>query len=202
MALALQTAPAVEPLAVVDAKRYWGVDFGEDDDRIALCVTAGRQWCESFLGRAIVNRTNDLYLRRFPSSRVIRLPYPPLSSVTSIDYTGTDGASFGTTLGSGDYTVETFSEPGRVILDDDAAWPTLYGDGEKSEVRVRYVAGMGASASALLTAQRHGFVEAVSVVGRAFYENPELFTSAQRYRNETAEALLWHDRFLGEVDGL
>ena len=202
MPLAIATAPTVEPLAVVDAKRYWGVDFGEDDDRIEMCLKAGRIWVEHFLGRAIVNRTYALYLRTWPTERFLRLPYPPLASVTSITYTGSDGVAFGSTLASSDYTAETWREPGRVVLDFDAAWPTLYGDGEKDEVKVTYVAGAGATAAAILTAQHHNWVEAISVVGRAYYEKPDLFMAEQEYRNESAQALLWSDRFLGEVDGL
>ena len=202
MPLALQTAPTVEPLAVVDAIRFWGAEGCDDNDRIETCLKAGRIWVEHFLGRAIVNRTYALYLRTWPDGRSIRLPYPPLSSVTSITYTGSDGVAFGSTLASSDYTAETWREPGRVVLDFDAAWPTLYGDGEKDEVKVTYVAGSGATAAAVLTAQKHNIVEAISVVGRAYYEKPDLFMSGQEYRNESAEALLWSDRFLGEVDGL
>ena len=62
MPLALQTAPTVEPLAVVDAIRFWGAEGCDDNDRIETCLKAGRIWVEHFLGRAIVNRTYALYL--------------------------------------------------------------------------------------------------------------------------------------------
>ena len=42
MSLVIQTAPTAEPIAVADLKRFWGVDFGEDDDRIAICGKAAR----------------------------------------------------------------------------------------------------------------------------------------------------------------
>lgn len=202
MALALQTAPTVEPIALADLKRHLYVDHGEDDDRVSMCGVAARQWVEAFLGRAIVNRTYDLKLRRWPDGRCIRLPYPPLSSVTSITYTGSDGSAFGSTLSSSDYTVETGEEPGRVFLDWDASWPALFGDGEANEVRIRYVAGAAATSALLLSGQRQNWLAALVAVARAFYDDPALFVSEQAYRNEAAEALLWHDRFLGEVDGL
>ena len=204
MSLVIQTAPTAEPIAVADLKRFWGVDFGEDDDRIAICGKAARVWVEHFTGRALVNRTYDLYLTDFTPNRlgVIRLPYPPLSSVTSIVYTATDGSSLATTLSSSVYSTDAYSEPGRIFLAYGQNWPSLYGQEHAHEVRIRYVAGMAASASALDSAQRQNFIEAVSVVGRAFYENPSYMAEGQQYRNETAEMLLWSDRFLGEVDGL
>lgn len=204
MPLVIQTAPTVEPVAVADLKRFWGVDFGEDDDRIGVCAVAARIWVEHFTGRALINRTLDLYLDDFTPNRlgVIRLPYPPLSSVTSIVYTATDGSSLATTLGTSVYSTDANREPGCIYLAYGQTWPSLYGQEHANEVRVRYVAGMAASASAFLTAQRQNFIEAISVVGRAFYENPSLMAEKESFRSEMAEALLWSDRFLGEVDGL
>lgn len=205
MPLTISTAPAIEPIALPDLKRYLRVDHGDDDDQVEMCGKAARIWVEHFLGRAIVNRTYALYLRSWSDLRepdAIRLPYPPLSSVTSITYTGTDGSAFGSTMAAADYTAETWREPGRVVLDSDATWPTLYGHGTKDEVKVTYVAGSGATAAALVTAQKQNWLQAIVTVARAFYDEPSLFMSEQPYQNPQAQALLWSDRFLGEVDGL
>ena len=64
-----------------------------------------------------------LVLRRdwFPARR-IRLPRPPLTSVTSITYTDTNGTS--QTLATDQYTVNTFTTPGEIIEAWGKSWPT------------------------------------------------------------------------------
>jgi uncharacterized phiE125 gp8 family phage protein len=64
-----------------------------------------------------------LHLDAFPdeSTGVIHVPASPLVSVTSItSYDTTDAA---TVMSSSDYTVDTYSEPGRISLRDDGEWP-------------------------------------------------------------------------------
>ena len=84
MALVLNTAPAVEPLTLDQAKEHLRVTDGADDAKISRLISAARRHVEGFLGRRLINQTWDLNCFDWPAGDVFHLPYPPLSSVTSI----------------------------------------------------------------------------------------------------------------------
>jgi uncharacterized phiE125 gp8 family phage protein len=70
----------------------------------------------------------------------MRIPKPPLQSVSSIKYKDDDGTE--TTWSASGYIVDTDSEPGRVVLAYGESWPsvTLY---PAAPIQVTYVAGYG-----------------------------------------------------------
>lgn len=200
MALVLVTAPATEPLTPAELKAAWGIDFAEDDAQVVRAGKAARLWVEHFLRRALVSTTYDLKLFDWPDgckyslvAEEFLLPYPPLSSVTSVKYFDTAAAE--QTLATTVYGTDVASEPGRAYLKTDKTWPDLEDEPRKLKVTVRFVAGYGAA-----SAVPQNFLGALVMVGRAYYENPSLQGMEQIYRNEAAEALLWSDRFLGETD--
>lgn len=199
MALVVSTAPTIEPLTIEELKLAWGIDFGEHDELVERCGIAARIWVEDFLGRAIINTTYALHLVTWPSGSDLRLPRPPLSSVTSVKYYDTAGVQ--QTLGTGVYGTDTNSQPGRIYLKNGQTWPSLEDEPRKLRVTITYVAGHGATAAAALANRQH-FAQAIVAVGREFYENPSWMLGKQTYTNEAARSLLWTDRFLGEVDGL
>ena len=62
----------------------------------------------------------ELVLDSFPAMP-IELPYPPLTTVSSIKYTDADGVE--TTVSSSNYVVDTSSVRGRVALKSGYSWP-------------------------------------------------------------------------------
>ena len=131
--------PTVEPVTLAEAKLHCRVDVADDDTLISALISSARTYCETFTGRAFVQQTLQLNLNRWPSTKAITLPRPPLRSVTSVIYYETDGTPVTLTAGT-DYLVDTDSEPGRVILPYGKTWPTnsLY---PLNPIRVTYVAG-------------------------------------------------------------
>ena len=73
----------------------------------------------------------------------IRVPLPPLQSVTSITYIDTAGDS--QTLAASKYTVDTSSEPARIVPSFSNDWPSTRA--QIDAVTVRIVAGYGVSGS-------------------------------------------------------
>ena len=144
MALTLVTGPAVEPVSRDEAKAHLRVDLSDDDTLIDSLITAARVHVEQHLRRALVTQTWDLVLDCFPAGREIRLPLPPLASVTSISYTD-DGGGAGS-VDAGEYVVDTDREPGRLVLKSGGTWPAVTLR-EVAGVRVRYVAGYGNAAA-------------------------------------------------------
>jgi uncharacterized phiE125 gp8 family phage protein len=167
--LALVTAPTIEPVTLAEAKLHLRVDHGDEDALIESLVTSARTHVEHVTSRAFINQTWRLSLDAFPAE--IRLPRPPLSSVTSLQYL--DGNGTLQTLSASSYTVDSDAEPGRVVEAYATTWPSVRND--IRAVRVTYVAGYGATAAtvpqpikqAILLLVGHWYAnrEAVGTVG-------------------------------------
>ena len=171
MALKLITAPATEPVSTSEAKSHLRVDTTADDTLIGTLITAARQHVENHLRRALITQTWELVMDAFPAGDVIRLPRPPLVSVTSIKYTDVAGSE--STFSSAAYVVDTDSTKGRVVLKSGESWPsdTL---AAANGVRVRYVAGYGSAA-----AVPNPIRQAILLLIGTLYENRESVLVAQ-----------------------
>ncbi len=138
MALVITEAPASELLSVEDAKRHLRVMSGDLDDEIASLVRAARDYCERFTQRTLrttVTRTKTLSQWW---CKDIKLPWPPLLTVSGITYYDSDNAS--QTLGTGNYKVETSTDGGgRVIWATNATIPALYA--REDAVTITFTAG-------------------------------------------------------------
>ena len=138
----LITPPASEPVSLTEAKARLKVTVSDMDDDITALISAARAAAENEVGRAFVTQTWSLYLDGFPAGRVITLPRPPLASVTWVKYYDADGVQ--QTLSSTTYYVATGQDPGRIVLKQSQAWPTVEA-GRPEAVEVRYVAGVAAA---------------------------------------------------------
>jgi uncharacterized phiE125 gp8 family phage protein len=137
MALTLITPPAVEPISLSEAKAHLRVSHTNDDTLIAMYIRAVREYLEGpygFLGRALVTQTWRLTLDEFPLNE-IKIPLPPLRSISSIAYDDTAGNE--QIIDSDDYYVDSASEPGWVV--PVSAWPTPIES--INTVRIDFVAG-------------------------------------------------------------
>jgi uncharacterized phiE125 gp8 family phage protein len=110
-----------------------------EDPEINDLIKAARQVVEEYTGRALIQQTWDLFIDGgFPISGIV-LPFPPVSSVTSVKYTDEDGNQ--QTWASSEYTVDTNSEPARIVLAYDKTYPAVRN--VIANVEVRFVAGYG-----------------------------------------------------------
>ncbi len=172
MILVVVTEPTLEPVTIAEAKTQCRIDIDDDDLAIGGFITAARQQCELVSRRAFVATTFDLYLDAWPVDGMIQLPRPPLSSVTGVYYTDESGVE--ATFAASNYVVDAAGEPGRVALKSGASWPaaTLQ---IVNGVRVRFVAGYGATATAVPRRYR----QAVLLLVGHWYENREAVLVAQ-----------------------
>lgn len=144
--LKLYTSPASEPLTVSEVKARLRVTISDEDTDLAALLTECRELCEAECHRAFITQTWVLYLDDFPRGRdkAIRLPLPPLQSVTHVKYYDVDGTQ--QTYSSANYHVAVGAEPGRVVPVDGNSWPTVdYGRPEA--VEIRFVCGYGLAAA-------------------------------------------------------
>lgn len=145
MALTRVTAPTVTPLTLAEVKKHLRVSSTDQDDLITIYLKAATDYVDGewgFLGRCIVTQTWRLTIDEFPDGE-IKLPLPPLQSVTSVKYD--DSAGVEQTVSSSDYYVDSASEPGWVVPVANVSWPTTLD--AVNAVRIEYVAGYPADSS-------------------------------------------------------
>ena len=160
--LALVTAPASEPVTLVEAKAWARIDGDDEDDLITGLITSARQAAEEYLRRSLISQTWKLTLDLacsglshlpegvydLPVSALygdlpstIPLPKGPVSAITSVVTYDLDNAS--STFDSSNYRVDASGD--RLILNYGAIWPSNIRP--QSGCEITYVAGYGANAS-------------------------------------------------------
>lgn len=146
MGVKLLTAPAAEPVSLDEAKTFARVDHAAEDDLIDSLVAEMRQRCEKVSWRALITQTWKLTLDDWPRwgcRRCIRLPRPPVQSVTSVTYLATDGTR--TTLAANQYLLDTTVEPATITEAYGVSWPTVRV--VPGSIEVTFVAGYGLAVS-------------------------------------------------------
>lgn len=134
----LSTPPTLDPVSLVAAKTHLRVDIDDEDAYIETLITVASNWAEETTSRSLTTQTWTLYLDDWPQHDYIRLPRPPLQSVTSVEYYDTDGNS--STFSTDYYDVDTDSDPGRVVLKYGETWPSTTLQ-PMNPVKIIYVAG-------------------------------------------------------------
>lgn len=142
--------PETEPVTVAEAKKHMNISqaFTEDDAIIGNFITWSREWCEDHTDRGFIDQSWTLNMDWWPRNGVIKLNRGPVSSVSSVKYKDTDGDQQTLVEGT-DYQVDLVSEPGRILPEPGATWPTLEAD-RVNAVEVIFVAGYGEDATTVL----------------------------------------------------
>jgi len=145
MSLKRTIEPTELPIAIEEVKDHirWE-SAGGDQAQIALYMRSAVQQmdgAEGLLNRALVTQTWEMKIDEFPVS-TIKVPLPPLQSITSIEYIDTGGTT--QTLAASKYKVLNVASPGRAGLIEPAfgeVWPTTRL--EREAVIVTFIAGYG-----------------------------------------------------------
>lgn len=149
IALKLVTPPAREPVSLALAKSHLrGIDHADDDNIIQGLIISARRNAEGFQNRAYLEQTWDMWLDAWLGKDCIDIKLPPLQSITSIKYYDTSDVEY--TLATTEYDVDTYSEPGRVVLKSGKTWPstTLR---PSNGIVIRFVAGYATYSSTVST---------------------------------------------------
>ena len=160
MRTTIKTAPAVEPVSKDDVKDHLRITGTDDDDELDVLLETARQLAESITRRAFITQTWYLYLDEWPADE-IEIPFAPLQSVTAVTYTKAgDASQYGNTWSSGEYDVDTDSEPGRVLPAYGKDFPADSRD-TTNPIRGEFVAGYGDAASDVPRAIRTWIMQCV-----------------------------------------
>ena len=137
MTLKLISGPAAEPVTLVEAKAHLRIETSDDNTLIDSLIKAARahiDGADGWLGRALMYQTYDLSVDNLCIP--IRLPLPPLVSVTSVKYLDTAGDE--QTLAASLYrVVDRGSWPSFIEPDANAVWPATLG--VSAAVTVRFI---------------------------------------------------------------
>jgi uncharacterized phiE125 gp8 family phage protein len=136
VALKLVTAAETYPVTLTEAKAQCRVDHSTDDALLTLFIKAATEYAESFLGRALIDQTWNLYLDSFPAGE-IEIPLPPLIEVVGVFYLDADDVEQEFAVAS--YVVDSASEPARITLAASGAWPAI--STNANAVRIEFRAG-------------------------------------------------------------
>jgi uncharacterized phiE125 gp8 family phage protein len=115
---------------VATAACSFGVDIVTDsgdtseDSQITAWIQAAREYGEGYSGYAFAPQTWDLYLPKFPSVDYIEWPKGPLTEITHVKYTDSDGTQTTMTV-SDEYIVDVDIEPGKIYLPYGESWPSF-----------------------------------------------------------------------------
>ena len=140
--------------------------YSVEDTYLQGLIVAARRIIENVTNRRLIEQTWELALDEFPYADSIRIPYPPLISITSVTYYDVDEVS--ATFAATNYHVDTYGEPGNIVLADGSVWPsttlrTVNG------VVIRYVCGYGDEA----TDVPQEFRQAIKMLAAELYEHRE-----------------------------
>ena len=177
------TAPTVEPLTIAAAKLQVRLETTADDPLVLDAIRAAREYCESFADISAATTTWRLTLDAFPiggewtwgvqganpdtpwsgygAAGLIRVPRPPLQSVTTIKYVDLNGTL--QTLASTEYRVDADSMPARITPEYGKIWPVTRP--VIGAVQVNYVAGY--------TTVPEKVLQAIRLLFAAYYERRE-----------------------------
>lgn len=159
--LTRQTAPAVEPVTLSEAKAHLRVDTTDDDTYIGSLIKAAREWVEEYLDRTLVHTQWVVRFDGFPVTGTddIELPRPPVvasgtATTVSLTYTLDTGST--ATLSTASYRVDRNATPGAVKTLYSGTWPSHLED--DNSVSITYWAGYGPSGSDVPAAIRHAML--------------------------------------------
>lgn len=158
-------APVEEPLTIEEVRDHLRIDGTDHDATLTGYLAAARTLAELWCRRVLITQTRDLWLDAWPCTDRIALPNPPLQSVTWVKYY--DTANGANTMSTADYLVNTYQEPGQVVLGYGKNWPSAtlrLG----AAINVRYVAGYGTPSQVPAI-----YKQAILLIVGHFFENRE-----------------------------
>jgi uncharacterized phiE125 gp8 family phage protein len=159
--LTRQTAPAVEPVTLAEAKAHLRVDTSTDDAYIGSLITAAREWCEQYLDRTLVHTQWVMRFDKFPPDGTmdIELPRPPMATAgttTAVALTFTYENGTTATYSTASYRVDRDGVPGTVKTLYGQTWPPHLQD--DNAISVTWWGGYGASGTSVPAVIRHAIL--------------------------------------------
>lgn len=179
MGLIRTIPPLVSPVTPAEAAKHLSLVDGENDSHVRLLVEAATECAEWTTWRALITQTWELTLDAFPCR--LWIPRPPLQSL-EIKYIDTNGDE--QTLDPAEYKIAS-GEPAYVVPAYGKSWPSSRS--EPGAVRVTFVAGYGAEATAVPQRIR----QAILLLAGNWFVNRESVTVGAGAAMELPQSATW-----------
>lgn len=140
MSLQLITAQTDWAVELPEVKNHCRIDDTSDDAYLSELIISVQDQLKAEYDLYLNEETYDLLLDKFPSQ--IMIWGSPVSSVTSVKYTDSDGNT--QTVSSDNYATDLFSKPARIVPVDSYTWPSVRNS--INAVQVRFVTGYASPA--------------------------------------------------------
>jgi uncharacterized phiE125 gp8 family phage protein len=165
MSISVITPAVSEPLSLSEVKEFLRVDHSDDDNTLAIMISAAREMCEQYTRQIMLTTTIEEFYDTFPTYTPnwmdnIYLSRGPVQSVTSLKYIDSGGDE--QIVSSDDYRTDLISQPSRIVSEN--GWSSA--KDTVNAVVVRYVVGYS-SASDVPAPLRQGMLLVISEM----YEN-------------------------------
>lgn len=157
--------PSKPLLSLAECKQFLRIDHADDDSSIEAfrdAVTAYLDGLSGILGRALINQTWKVNLCAWPRL-AIRLPFSPVSAITSIKYWDTATPSVQQTVSASNYSLLEDALSPFVKFVPAFSAPALYD--REDAIEVLFVAGYGADSTSVPAAIK---AAALLMIGHLF----------------------------------
>jgi uncharacterized phiE125 gp8 family phage protein len=153
--------PAIEPVALADAKKWLKIENADDDDVLGALITAARLMVEAQTRRMLITQTWRLIYDCWPNGRLIKIPLAPFQSLAAMRVYDTSGAA--QTVSTSLYYVDAAPDAARIIF---GAPPPNPGRTEAG-IEIDVIVGYGATAESVPEPLR----QAIRTLVTDWYEN-------------------------------
>ena len=175
----IKTASVTEPVSGADVRTYLRMDSSAYDTTLDMFATAARTLAEDYTRRSFTSQTWYMMLDENAVIDSIALARPPLQSVSSVKVYN-DAGTLSAAISNTYYTVDTYNDPGWILLNSGYAWPYMR---EYNGMLIEFVTGYGLNASDVPAAIRMAITE----------------TAANWYNDDRSEGRL--PKSMSDVDG-
>jgi uncharacterized phiE125 gp8 family phage protein len=154
MPLILTSGPAVEPVALAEAKAHLRVDGTAEDTLIASLIVTARLHVEAAAGLALITQSWSWFRDAWPPGPALDLPLRPVESIAAVRLYDADGAT--TTLDPASYFLDGAGTPPRLVRQAALTWPI---PGRLANgVEIAFTAGYGPAAADVPAPLRHAIL--------------------------------------------
>lgn len=132
----VKTDVATEPVTSAEAKLWAKIPSTADDSIVTMLITSAREAMEKYTNTSCASKTLIAEWDGMPEEKVFKLPYGPISSITSVKTVDDEGTETALTLNTEYWVYGTIwkqVEIGKI-------WP-----GDVTRIKIEYVAGYGAT---------------------------------------------------------
>jgi uncharacterized phiE125 gp8 family phage protein len=153
--------PAIEPVALADAKQWLKLETSDDDDVVGALITAARLMIEAQIRRMLITQTWRLIYDCWPNGRLIKIPLAPFQSLAGMRVFDSNGAA--QTVSASFYYVDAAPDAARIIFGAPPPMPARAAAG----IEIDVVVGYGASTASVPEPLR----QAIRTLVTNWYEN-------------------------------